>query len=55
MDHIVYLDYKAKELSNLTLGKKTMIARGAMGRKVPYQKVFKKDEYILSKIKETLL
>jgi len=43
MDHVVYLDYKAKELSNLSCGKKTMIARGAMGRKIPYKKVSKKD------------
>ena len=39
MDHIVYLDYKAKELLNLSLGKKTMIMRGAMGRKIPYKRV----------------
>lgn len=39
MDHVVYLDYKAKELQNLTLGKKSMIIRGAMGRKTPYQRV----------------
>lgn len=39
MDHIVYLDYKAKELENLKKGSKTMIVRGAMGRKLPYGKV----------------
>lgn len=39
MDHIVYLDYKARELENLKTGKKTMIIRGAMGRKLPYGKV----------------
>ena len=39
MDHIVYLDYKAKELENLKKGAKTMIVRGAMGRKLPYGKV----------------
>lgn len=39
MDHIVYLDYKAKELENLRKGLKTMIIRGAMGRKLPYGKV----------------
>lgn len=39
MDHIVYLDYKAKELENLKKGVKTMIVRGAMGRKLPYGKV----------------
>lgn len=43
MDHIVYLDYKAKELENLSKGKKTMIIRGAMGRKLPYGKVVEND------------
>lgn len=37
MDHIVYLDFKAKELPNLLSGNKTMIIRGAMGRKIPYK------------------
>lgn len=39
MDHIVYLDKKAKELDNLISGKKSMIIRGAMGRKLPYGRV----------------
>lgn len=39
MDNIVYLDFKARELENLKSGKKTMIIRGAMGRKLPYGKV----------------
>jgi hypothetical protein len=39
MDHVVYLDYKAKELDNLRKGTKSMIIRGAMGRKFPYGKV----------------
>jgi hypothetical protein len=39
MDHVVYLDHKAKELENLISGKKTMIIRGAMGRKLPYGRV----------------
>ena len=43
MDHIVYLDYKAKELDNLISGEKTMIIRGATGRKLPYGRVFKGD------------
>ncbi len=43
MDHVVYLDYKAKELENLILGKKFMIIRGATGRKMPYGRVFKDD------------
>ena len=43
MDSIVYLDYNAKELENLITGQKTMIIRGAMGRKLPYGKVFESD------------
>ncbi len=43
MDHVVYLDYKAKELENLQNGVKTMIIRGAMGRKLPYGRVHKSD------------
>lgn len=39
MDHVVYLDAKAKEMENLLGGKKTMIIRGAAGRKMPYGKV----------------
>lgn len=40
MDHVVYLDAKAKELANLLNGSKTMIIRGAAGRKLPYGRVF---------------
>jgi hypothetical protein len=36
MDHIVYVDAKAKELENLINGNKSMIIRGAAGRKVPH-------------------
>jgi len=43
MDHIVYLDAKANELENLIIGKKTMIIRGATGRKLPYGRVKIKD------------
>ena len=43
MDHVVFLDYKAKELENLANGQKTMIIRGAMGRKLPYGRVKKSD------------
>lgn len=39
MYNIVYLDFKAKELDNLKSGKKTMIIRGAMGRKLPYGQI----------------
>lgn len=43
MDNVVYLDYKAKELENIRSGKKTMIIRGAMGRKLPHGRVNKDD------------
>jgi|WetSurMetagenome_2_1015567.scaffolds.fasta_scaffold147243_1 hypothetical protein len=39
MDHIVYLDAKAKELENLINGNKSMIIRGAEGRKLPHGRV----------------
>ena len=55
MDHIVYLDYKAKELENLKLGKKSMIVRGAMGRKVPYGRVAKNDTLYFVENKGDLL
>ena len=43
MDNVVYLDHKARELDNLRSGKKTMIIRGATGRKLPYGRVHKGD------------
>ena len=43
MDHVVYLDAKANELDNLLSGKKSMIIRGAAGRKVPYGQVKEDD------------
>jgi len=39
MDHVVYLDAQAKELENLLSGSKTMIIRGATGRKLPHRRV----------------
>ena len=39
MDHVVYLDAKANEMKNLLNGTKTMIIRGAVGRKLPYGRV----------------
>ena len=39
MDHVVYLDTAAKEMVNILAGKKTMILRGATGRKMPYGRV----------------
>ncbi len=39
MDHVVYLYTKSKEMENLLNGKKAMIIRGAVGRKLPYGRV----------------
>jgi hypothetical protein len=39
MDHVVYVDTKARELEKLFSGEKTMIVRGAAGRKLPYGRV----------------
>ena len=39
MDHVAYLDAKAKEIDLLIAGKKSMIIRGATGRKMPYGRV----------------
>jgi hypothetical protein len=39
MDHVVYLDTKANELEKLINGSKSMIIRGATGRKLPYGRV----------------
>jgi len=39
MDHVVYLDAQARELENLLSGSKTMIIRGATGRKLPHGRV----------------
>jgi hypothetical protein len=39
MDHVVYVDHKAEELEKLISGKKTLVIRGAMGRKFPYGRV----------------
>ena len=43
MDHVVYLDVNSKELDLLLSKKKTMIIRGATGRKLPYGRVNQND------------
>lgn len=43
MDHVVYVDAKSKELEKLIEGTKTMIIRGAAGRKLPYGRVNPED------------
>lgn len=39
MDHVVYVDAKSKELEKLIDETKSMIIRGAAGRKIPYGRV----------------
>lgn len=39
MDHVVYVDTRARELEKLLAGEKSMIIRGAAGRKLPYGRV----------------
>lgn len=41
MVHLVYCDNKEKELNKIIEGNKTMIIRGAAGRKIPHSRVFK--------------
>ncbi len=40
MDHVVYLEAKEKELDKLKNGQKSMIIRGAAGRKLPHGRVY---------------
>lgn len=43
MDHVVYVDAKSNELEKLLDQTKTMIIRGAAGRKLPYGRVNSED------------
>lgn len=43
MVHLVYCDDKSKELSKILEGSKTMIIRGAAGRKIPHSRVFENE------------
>ena len=47
MDHVVYVDAKAKELAEILNRNKTMIIRGAAGRKMPYGRVSQGDTLYL--------
>lgn len=47
MDHIVYLDFKSQELTNVLNHKKDIILRGATGRKLPYNRVAVGDQLYL--------
>lgn len=41
MVHLVYCDKKSHELETILSGQKTMVIRGAAGRKIPHSRVFK--------------
>ncbi len=49
MDHVVYVDAKAKatDMEEIVAGKRTMIIRGATGRKLPYGRVHEDDTLYL--------
>jgi hypothetical protein len=49
LDHVVYVDAKAKaiDLEEIFSGKRTMIIRGAAGRKLPYGRVQVEDSLYL--------
>lgn len=50
MVHLVYCDDKSKELNKILDGSKTMIIRGAAGRKIPHSRVFADEElYFMEK------
>lgn len=43
MVHLVYCDDKEKVLEKILAGSKTMIVRGAAGRKIPHSRVFENE------------
>ena len=47
MEHLAYCDAKAKELIKLLSGEKTMLIRGAAGRKLPYGRIQKGERVYL--------
>ncbi len=49
MVHLVYCDDKEKVLEKILSGEKTMIIRGAAGRKIPHSRVFEGEELYLMK------
>lgn len=50
MVHLVYCDDKSKELAKILDGSKTMVIRGAAGRKIPHSRVFANEElYFMEK------
>ncbi|MGB4984320.1 MAG: hypothetical protein WBO70_00920 [Erysipelotrichaceae bacterium] len=50
MVHLVYIDNKEKTMDRIINGHKTMIIRGAAGRKIPHSRVFvDEDIYFMEK------
>ncbi len=49
MVHLVYCDDKEKVLEKILDGSKTMIIRGAAGRKIPHSRVFEGEDIYLMK------
>lgn len=49
MVHLVYCDDKEKVLEKILDGQKTMIVRGAAGRKIPHSRVFEEETIYLMK------
>ena len=49
MLHLVYCDDKAKVLEKILAGTKTMIVRGAAGRKIPHSRVFENEKLYFMK------
>ena len=49
MVHVVYCDDKENELEKILNGSKTMVVRGAAGRKIPHSRVYKDELLYLMK------
>ena len=49
MVHLAYCDDKEKVMEKINKGSKTMIIRGAAGRKIPHSRVFKDEILYLMK------
>lgn len=43
MVHLVYCDDKENEITKIISGEKTMVIRGAAGRKIPHSRVYEND------------
>lgn len=50
MEHLVYCDDKAKVLEQILDGTRTMVIRGAAGRKIPHSRIFEAERiYFIKK------